>query len=167
MSANLAVLTRLSRIAGEPASDVARAAATCALVDAYTRGLYDRLGIVMTHRPTIRAKQDAKDELDAVRLMVFRAELGAADGVAHVFATARQRIEMARRALDLRLVDEERRREGNAGPAAGPSPETRDDRTFIHVVRERLRDKRAVVASWEAIRQSRELLARFGAPLRR
>jgi hypothetical protein len=112
MSANLAVLTRLSRIAGEPASDVARAAATCALVDAYTRGLYDRLGIVMTHRPTIRAKQDAKDELDAVRLMVFRAELGAADGVAHVFATARQRIEMARRALDLRIVDEERRREG-------------------------------------------------------
>jgi hypothetical protein len=163
MSANLAVLTRLSRIAGEPASDVARAAATCALVDAYTRGLYDRLGIVMTHRPTIRAKQDAKDELDAVRLMVFRAELGAADGVAHVFATARQRIEMARRALDLRIVDEERRREGNAGP----SPETRDDRTFIHAVRERLRDKRAVGASWEAIRQSRELLARFGAPARR
>jgi hypothetical protein len=160
MSANLAVLTRLSRIAAEAASDMARAAAVRALVEAYTHGLYDRLEIVVSRRPTTRAKQDAKDELDALRLMVFRAELGADAGAARVFATARQRIEMARRALDLRIVDEERRQDGGTGP----SPDRRDHRTFIHAMRKRLRDKRAIVTSWEAIRQSRDLLARFLAP---
>jgi hypothetical protein len=108
MRAHLAVLTRLSRIADVAAPDVARAAAARALVDAYSHGLFDRLGIVAAHRPTTRAKQDAKDALDALRLAVFRAELAADPAAAHVFMVARQRIEMARRALELRLVADER-----------------------------------------------------------
>ena len=75
--------------------------------------LYDRLGIAATCRSTTGTKQEAKDELDALRLMVFRAELGAEADAARIFAVARQRIDMARRSLELRRVDDE------AGEPAG------------------------------------------------
>ncbi len=166
MSAHLAVLTRLSRIADEAASDVARAAAVRALVDAYSHGLYVRLGIAPAHRPTARAKEDAKDALDALRLTVFRAELGADAAAARIFAVARQRIEMARRALDLRLVADEGSRSPEIGRSAdGAVAKPDDDRTLIDAMRGRLRDQSAFVASREAIRQSRALLARCGVSL--
>src|SRR5215468_1328249 len=106
MSADLAFLARLSLIADRAASDVARTAAR-ALVDACKHCLYDRLGIVRTRRPTTRAREDAKDELDALRRMVFRAEESAEPSASRIYATARQPIDMARRALDLRLVYQE------------------------------------------------------------
>ena len=130
MSANVAFLTKLSQIADRACSDVAQTAAR-ALVDAYKNCLYERLGIVATRRPTMRAKQEAMDEIDALRVMVFRAELGAEADAARIFAVAKQRIEMARRALGLRLVDDEAGEP--AGLAESPSSRDarRDDRRFI------------------------------------
>ena len=164
MSAHLAVLTRLSRIADEAASDVARAAAARALIDAYSHGLLDRLGIVAAQRPTTRAKQDAKDALDALRLAVFRAELAADAAAVQIFAVARQRVEMARRALELRLVAEEGSADPPSAGSDGPPAAPHDHGTFIDAVRRRLRDEGALVAGREAIRRSRDLLARWGAP---
>src|SRR5262249_52945140 len=103
---NVAFLTRLARIVADAAPDAARTADAIALVDAYRQSLYGRIGIDASCRPTMWAKEQAKDALDDLRLKVLRAELGAPAGAACIYRVARERIEMARRALDLRLVDD-------------------------------------------------------------
>ena len=103
---NDAFLTRLSQIIDEAAPDAARAAVAVALVDAYRHSLYGRLRIGASRRPTTQAKDQAKDALDDLRLKVLRAELAAPAGAARIYLLARQRIEMARRALALCIIDD-------------------------------------------------------------
>jgi hypothetical protein len=157
MSSNVAFLTRLFCIVGEAAPDEARAADALALVDAYTHRLYGRLGIAASRRPTTQAKECAKDAFDDLRHSLLNAELGASAGTARIFAAARHRIEMARRALAIRLADDE----GADGHGSNEHTACDDDRQLIETMRRRLRDERAIVASQDAIRQSRKLLARF------
>jgi hypothetical protein len=158
---NVAFLTRLSRIAAEPASDAARAAGATALVDAYRHSLYGRLGIGGSCRPTTRAKEEAKDALDDLRLKVLRAELDAPAGAARIYRVARQRIEMTRRALALCIADNR----GAVPPQTSGCDDAapRDDARIIADMRRRLRDRNAFLTSQEAIRQSRDLLARCAA----
>jgi hypothetical protein len=156
---NVAFLTRLSRIVDEAAPDSARAAGAIALVDAYRHSIFSRLGIGSSCRPTPWAKKQAKDALDDLRLKVLRAEIGAPDGLARIYMVARQRIEMARRALELCIDDD---CGGDLPKPAGRQHHgaARDDARIIAEMRRRLRDRRAFLTSCEAIRQSRDLLAR-------
>jgi hypothetical protein len=213
MGANDAFLKRLFRIVEEAVHTAERAADARALVDAYRERLYARHGISRSRRPTMQAKQHAKDALDDLRLKVLKAELEAPAGSASIFTAARYRIEMTRRALDLRIVADEgvgvgsvaiyrhagrmvelqavrldpQRQPGHSrAPLPAPScrdvpqehlvstvmawgianlPDmhaaSQDDRRLIEALRRRLRDPRLLVKSYEAIRQSRDLLARF------
>ena len=149
---NVAFLTRLAHIVAEAAPDAARAAGAVALVDAYRHSLFGRLGIAASCRPTTRAKEEAKDALDDLRLKVLRAELAAPTGTARIYMVARQRIEMARRALALCIADDR--------SAVLPEVAPRDDARIIADMRRRLRDRHAVLTSRDAIRQSRDLLDR-------
>ena len=151
---NSAFLTRLSRIVDEAASDAARAAGAIALVDAYRHQLFGRLGVGSACRPTPRAKEEAKDALDDLRLKVLHAELDALAGDARIYMVARQRIEMSRRALELCIADD--RGADCQGSTGHHDAAPRDDARFIAGMRRR----HAFLTSWEAIRQSRGLLAR-------
>jgi hypothetical protein len=166
MSANGAFLTRLSRIVDQAASDAARAAGAVALVDAYRRNLFGRLGIVASCRPTAWTKEAAKDELDDLWHEILKAEVGAPPGAARIYAAARQRIEMARRVLKLRIADDRtcERAASSGGDRHADCDAVQRDIRLIAAVRRRLCDRRVIVTSWEAIRQSRDLLARYAAP---
>jgi hypothetical protein len=127
MNSSVAFLTRLSRIAGEGASDEARALHAAALVRAYETALYARLGIGRSGRPTAHAKEIANEAFEDLRRRVFKAELSAPAGAAAVFAAARDHIEMARRALALRLTAD--------GEAVVVSVCRRDDRRRLAAIR--------------------------------
>src|SRR5262249_10205075 len=89
-------------------------------------------------RPTMRAKAQAKDALDDLRLKVLRAELGAPADAARIDWVARERIEM-HRALDLHLVDDEVSNGATTrGSAAGDV--SRADRP-VDAMRHRLLDR--------------------------
>jgi hypothetical protein len=150
MSSGVAFLTRLSLIAGAGASERTSAAHAAALVRAYETALYARLGMARSGRPTARAKEIAGEAFEHLRRMVFKAELGAPAGAAAVFATARDHLDMARRALALRLAAED----GGGGVVARRG----DDRRRLDAIRVGLRDQRWIVTSRNAIRQSRDLL---------
>jgi hypothetical protein len=216
MGANDAFLRRLFRIVDEAVPAAERAADARALVDAYRERLYAQHGVCALRRPTIQAKQRAKDTLDDLRLKVLKAELEAPADSAGIFSTARYHIEMTRRALDIRIVADEdvssrsvvsyrhadrtvelkavrldQQRQPGHARALPPAlscrdvPEehlvstvmawgianlpdvhaaSQDDRRLIEGLRRRLRDARFLVKSYEAIRQSRNLLARFVTP---
>jgi hypothetical protein len=169
MSANVAFLTRLARIADEPVCDEARAARAAALVHAYETVLYGGLGMTGAQRPTARAKEIAKEAIETLRRELLKLEVDAPPASARVFAAVRERIEMARRALLLRVTVED------AGEPASPDPSEPVDRTFaddasntpidrheerrrrLDAVRARLHDRHAVTKSWEALRQSVDL----------
>src|ERR1700759_3606038 len=97
MSANIAFLTRLARIAGETARDEERAASARVLVHAYETVLYAQLGITSSRRPTAQAKERAREALEALRREVLKGEIGAAPGAAGMYAAVRERIDMTRR----------------------------------------------------------------------
>jgi hypothetical protein len=181
MSPNAAFLTRLCRIADASAPREERSACASALLDAYTTRLYDRLGITATPRPSRRAKAQAEDVLGDLRLRVLKMEIGAPACAAEIFATTRHRIEMTRRALAIRLASDEgagdrsvaRVRAADRVIAVRPSrlkpgqrraTACREDRRWIAEIHRRLDDRRVIATSWEAIRQSRYLLARFDGP---
>jgi hypothetical protein len=155
---NVAFLTRLARIVAESAPDAARAAGAIALVEAYRHSLFGRLGIAASCRPTTRAKEEAKDALDDLRLKILRAELAAPPDTARIYMMARQRIEMARRALALCIADDRSAVLPQSSGCADVAP--RDDTRIIADMRHRLRDRHAVLTSRDAIRQSRDLLDR-------
>jgi len=70
---------------------------------------------------------------------------------------------MARRALELRITEDGGSwRSVAANDASHRAGDGRagDDRRLIAAMRLRLRDQREFVSSWEAIQQSRDLLAR-------
>jgi hypothetical protein len=154
MSASVAFLKRLSLIAGESASNEACVSHAIALVHAYETALYARLGMARSGRPAARAKDIARDAFEDLRRRVLEAELGAPAGTAAVFAAARERIEMARRALALRVAAEK--------DGADLSARRHDDRRRLDAIKAGLRDRRVVVASRTAIAQSHELLGGEG-----
>jgi hypothetical protein len=107
MSANVAFLTRLARIASETACAQTRAAHATELVQAYETVLYVGLGIAGAGRPTARAKEIANETFEALRRELLKSEISAPPGAAAMFAAARERIEMARRVLALRVTVED------------------------------------------------------------
>ena len=121
---------------------------------------------LMGGRVPKRAKAMATDTLDDLRLKVLKAEIAAPAATAAIFATARYRIEMVRRALEIRIVDDEaaatpsRLATQDDPQPALTSAVRRNDRRIIQALRRHLNDRHAVVQSWEAIRQSHDLLAR-------
>jgi hypothetical protein len=139
MSASVAFLTRLSRIAGESAGDEVCASHVAALVHAYELALYARLGMARSRRPTTRAKESAREAWEDLRRRVLQAELGAPAGAAAAYAAARDRIEMARRALAIRVTADD--------APAGVSLSQRDDSRRLDAIRARLHDRRALVAT--------------------
>ena len=148
MSASVAFLTRLSLIAGEGASHEARALHVATLVHAYERALYARLGITRSSRPTAQAKEVAIEAFEELRRTVLKAELGAPADAAAIYAAARDRVELVRRALTLRVTAED----------AGASARRRDDRRRLDTIASNLRNRRLIVTSPNAITQSRDLL---------
>ena len=163
MSESIAFLTRLSDIVEQSGSEAVQVAGVIALVDIYRHSLYGKLGIGPSCRPTRQVKQHAKDVLDALRREVLRAEVCAPAGTASIYTAARERIEMARRTLELHIADD---RDLAPPVAAAPDVRPRHDAVVrdgfraLTAMRQRLRGRGAIKAGWEAIRQSRKLLAR-------
>jgi hypothetical protein len=152
MSANVAFLTRLARIASETSCAEARAAHAAALVQAYAAMLYESLGITSSRRLTARAKEVAEASFDALRRALLKGEIDAPPALAGVFAAARERTEMARRALALRVTIED---------AGEPDHINRfDDRQWLLALHAGLRDRDALTRSQDAIEKSRELLGK-------
>jgi hypothetical protein len=58
-------------------------------------------------------------------------------------------------------VDDEGCEQAQIHARPGSPDGSLEDRRFIDGMRHRLRDRQAIVTSWQAIRQSRDLLARF------
>jgi hypothetical protein len=150
MSANIAFLTRLARIASEATCTRTGAADATALAQAYEMVLFAGLGIVGSRRPTARAKELANESFEAMRRALLKSEIDAPSATAAIFAAARERIEMARRALTLRVTVED------AG--AGRPLDRYEDRQRLASLRTRLRDRHAVEQSRDAIRASLALL---------
>jgi hypothetical protein len=162
MSANAAFVTRLRHIVDTSVPSDERAVRAMALLDLHKARLYDQLGITPSCRPTVQAKTQAEDALDDLRLKVLKVEIDAPASSTEIYAGIRHRIEMTRRALAIRLTDNEERMDRVLLDIEFcPGCFRPDDRRWIDAVRDRLRDRHTVAASWEAIRDSRDLLARF------
>jgi gamma-glutamylcysteine synthetase len=129
MSASAAFLTRLARIASESGCAETCTTRVTTLVAAYETVLYIGLGIAGAQRLTARTKEIAKEALEALRRELLKSEINASPAAAAVFAAARDRIDMARRALALRLTVED------AGAPA--SIGRNDDRQRLAVTRSR------------------------------
>lgn len=107
MDESSAFLRRLRCIADSACSREERQAQALALLQAYTARLYGRLNIGGSNRVTAPAKRAADQTLAALRLQVLTAEVGTAGPAVAVFTAVRHRIEMLRRALALRLLEED------------------------------------------------------------
>lgn len=140
-----------------------------ALVHAYETILYGGLGMTGARRPTARAKEIAKEALETVRRELLKLEIEAPPASARVFAAVRERIEMARRALLLRVTvedageptpgDPSRPADRSGADDASNTPIDRhEERRRLDAVRARLHDRHAVTKSWEAIQRSLDLL---------
>jgi hypothetical protein len=107
MQENAAFLTRLRRIVGEAASREERNAHVVALFNSYKKRLYSQLDIGASNRPSAAAKTQVDHALADLREKVLDAEVTAIDSSAGVFTTLMNRIEMARRALAIRIPIED------------------------------------------------------------
>jgi len=122
MGRNIALLTRLRQIADacEPGADCPGSA--IALFNIYLARLYGRLDIGQANRPATKAKAEADSTLAELRLDVLRIEVASAGACATVFAAIRYHIEMARRALAIRIThDDEPQDDWRDGAADLPS----------------------------------------------
>jgi hypothetical protein len=181
MTTNVAFVTRLCRIVAAPAPAEERAACALALFESYKARLYARLEIAPTRRPSRRAKLHAEDALADLRHRVLKVEIGAPTSSAGLFASIRYRIEMARRALAIRIVDDEDGSDRSIAtdraaarvvalhprlpvPAQYRAVATYEDQRLIETMRARLRVRRTVAASRDAVRQSHDLPACFDDP---
>jgi hypothetical protein len=104
MGRNIAFLTRLRQIADacEPGAECP--ASAVALFNIYLARLYARLDIGQSNRPTHKARAEADSTLAELRFDVLRIEVASAGACADVFAAIRYHIEMARRALAIRIT---------------------------------------------------------------
>lgn len=146
----VALLAALTHIAGEPCSgDDERGARAVALVKAYSATLYERLGIASSNRPTSRAKSAADQTLAALRTQILAAEARSDEPSRAAFTAARHRIEMARRVLAARLVED------SAPPVVSPSR-----MTAHHQPRAPLRDDRQILEALHRLDAARDQVAR-------
>ena len=119
---NIAFLTRLRQIADacEPGAECPTSA--LALFNIYLARLYARLDIGQSNRPTHKARAEADSTLAELRLDVLRIEVASARVCADVFAAIRYHIEMARRALAIRITrDDDTQDDWLDGAAVRPS----------------------------------------------
>jgi hypothetical protein len=100
------LLATLTLIAGEACSCDERSSRAVALVTSYSATLYERLGIVASSRPTSSAKSAADQTLAALRSEILAVETRSGEPSRTAFTAARHRIEMARRVLAARLVED-------------------------------------------------------------
>src|SRR5215831_18561865 len=100
------LVATLTLIAGEPCSSDERSSRAVALVTSYSATLYERLGIVASNRPTSGAKSAADQTLAALRREILAVETRSAEPLRTAYTAARYRIEMARRVLAGRLVED-------------------------------------------------------------
>ena len=122
MGRNIAFLTRLRQIADacEPGAECPTSAV--ALFNIYLARLYARLDIGQSNRPTHKARAEADSTLAELRLDVLRIEVASARVCADVFAAIRYHIEMARRALAIRITrDDDTQDDWLDGAAVRPS----------------------------------------------
>jgi hypothetical protein len=190
MIENVAFLRRLRQIVSEAASREERNDQALALFNSYRKRLYSQLGIGPSNRPTGTAKAYVDRVLADLRLKVLEAEVWAVDSSAAVFTTVRHRIEMARRALAIRIVEDgvprshtvrvqksPRTVECRDLPSPIASRDAAEAALFHHArtnscdvtndghreaVHQRLLDRQRLLLTWQTIQQSRELLARLG-----
>jgi hypothetical protein len=104
MGRNIAFLTRLRQIADACEPGAACPASAIALFNIYLARLYARLDIGQSNRPTTKARAEADITLAELRFDVLRIEVASAGVCAEVFAAIRYHIEMARRALAIRIT---------------------------------------------------------------
>ena len=174
MCRNIAFLTRLRQIADECAPGDKCPASAVALFNIYLARLYAELNIGQSNRPTNKAKMEADSTLADLRLDVLRIEVASTGACAVVFAAIRYLIEMARRALAIRITcDEGTQDDWSDGTMAGDRPPSatvlvfdarfcgaRYDRTLsLEAPQWKLREQQAAVQSRQAIGRSHGVLA--------
>ncbi len=112
MCRNIAFLTRLRQIAGECAPGDQCPASAIALFNIYLARLYAEMNIGQSNRPTTKAKAEADSTLADLRREVLRTEVASTGAHADVFAAIRYHIEMARRALAIRITCDDDTQDG-------------------------------------------------------
>jgi hypothetical protein len=169
MHEHVPLLIRLGQIAGEHCSSEERASHALALLNAYTTRLYARVGIGASNKPAMSTKSFVDQTLADLRREILLAEVHAADSCRRVFTAVRHRIEMARRVLASRIVEDDTTSESSADtdrpverlriPTAHPVAQT------IDVPSRRLDDRELIARSRIAIDESLGLLdARTSGP---
>jgi hypothetical protein len=153
MHEHVTLLTRLAQIAGEPCSCEERASHALALLNAYTARLYARVGIDASNRPAKSAKSLADQTLADLRREILLAEVHAVDSCRRVFTAVRHRIEMARRVLASRIVEE------NAAAVSAPDMSQRQDRLPVSTTSAVHEDARLIGMAGRRL-YDRELTAR-------
>jgi hypothetical protein len=172
MCRNIAFLTRLRQIADECAPGEKCPASAVALFNIYLARLYAELNIGQSNRPTTKAKAEADSALAELRLDVLRIEVASTGACAVVFAAIRYLIEMARRALAIRITcDDDTQDDWPDGTIADDRPPlatvlvfdarfSRHDRTLsLEVPQWKLREQQAAAQSLQAIGRSHGVLA--------
>jgi hypothetical protein len=162
MNKSGSLVVSLRRIA-EDTSQPDRIAQAFALFDAYKAALYRQHDIGPCNRPARLAKAEADRALADLRSDVLRAEIAAAAPAVIILTAVRHRIEMARRALAIRIVAEAGATllQEFGGSATDPGAyAAADDWTWISGLRRDLRDRHWLFESMTAIRRSRDLLDR-------
>ena len=171
MGRNAAFLTRLRQMAEacEPGAECP--ASAIALFNIYLARLYARLDIGQSNRPTRKARAEADVSLADLRLDVLRIEVASAGACATVFAAIRHHIEMARRALAIRITcDDDTQDDCLNGATVRPSAtvlilDTRcrgatHDRTLsLEVPQWKLREQQATMPSPQAVARSHGVFA--------
>jgi hypothetical protein len=125
MHEHIPLLIRLGQIAGEHCSCEERASHALALLNAYTARLYARVGIGASNRLAMSTKSFVDQTLADLRREILLAEVHAAESCRRVFTALRHRIDMARRVLASRIVEDD------ATPASDPNTDRQLDRLRI------------------------------------
>jgi len=165
MHEHVTLLIRLGQIASEQCSCEERASHALALLNAYTARLYARVGIGASNRLAMNTKSFADQTLADLRREILLAEVRAADSCRRIFTAVRHRIEMARRVLASRIVEDD------ATPASAPDMNQRQDHLRISdaarehdgaqpvdMPRRRVYERELITGSTVAIKESLGLL---------
>jgi hypothetical protein len=157
MSATVAFLTRLHRIATDEGSYEQRAVQAGMLFDSYKAMLCSRNRRGLSNRSAQSAKLEIDRILVELRIDVLRAEISARSPDAAIFTIVRRRIELARRALAI-----PHRASGNVGAARRRAADVGRPRNDGRLRAEAdPRDSIWAIQNIEALRQSQDLLVQI------
>jgi hypothetical protein len=158
------LIERLEHIAATPCAGEERVARALTLVKADIAKLRARLGIGRANRLPVSTKSSADQRLAELRRRILAAEVDAEEPARMVFTAARHRMEMARRVLASRIVEDD----GAAAMPSGHGQQPRDcaraallthpDWQLIAAMRRRLGNHEQVARSKAAIEESLSLL---------